>query len=286
MNVNKAKQFIFPITTGRTGTTFVSHLLERNLPDHAEIYHERASFLGSRFHGFGIDTPDASHFTRFNTIGNDPWVQTFWAQKNARLINSETSIYAEISHPLVKAGLIENIDPLAKAGRVDLIILNRDIEKVMWSFVNRMVFNNYGFTWLFAIDPRSPNVIVDYGRFRKEGIGGMTAWYIHEMRTRAEYYRLLLDGRPNIHIHEFDLSELVKPEGASRFLKALGHDVDEPVMPERANANTMELLGKRERQHCRFILQTIKVDHKARARAFFDSGHRLGAIKPDTGIVP
>lgn len=242
--------------------------------------------MGSRLHGFGIDTPDTSHFTRFNTIGNDAWVQSFWKQKNERLIGLDKTIYAEMSHPLVKAGLIENIDPLAEAGRVDLIILTRDIEKILWSLINRMVFFSYGFTWLFAIDPRSPNVIADFAPFSKDGVGGMAAWYIHEMWTRAEYYRLLLDGRPNIHIHQFDLSELVKPAGATRFLKALGHEVAAPIMPQRANANVLELYGKRGREHCRSILQNIKVDHKAVALDYFASGRRLGALKEDTGTIP
>lgn len=278
------KQFIFPITTGRTGTTFVTHLLQLNLPPNSEVHHERSYFLGSPLNGFGVDTPEVSHFARFNTLGNDDWVKAFWAQKNRRLIASSTPIYAEMSHPLVKAGLIENIDALAAAGRVDLVILKRDMEEIMWSFVSRMVFTNYGFTWLFALDPRWPNVIVDFAPFEAEGLGGMAAWYIHEMWTRAEYYRLLLAGRPNIHIHEIGMTELVTPEGAGRLLAALGHGTDSPVMPPQANGLEGSLYGPEARDHCRRILRDIAVDHKAAALAYFDSGRRLGALKPDPSI--
>jgi hypothetical protein len=278
---DRVRQFIFPITTGRTGTTFVTHLLQLNLPGNSEIHHERGYYRGSRHYGFGIDTPEVSHFARFNTVGNDDWVRAFWAQKNQRLLASDKPIYAEISHPLVKAGLIENIDALAAAGRVDLVILTRDIEQIMWSFINRMVFTNYGFTWLFALDPRWPNVIVDYAPFEHEALAGMAAWYIHEMWARAAYYRLLLAGQPNVHFHRYDMSELVKPEGAGRLLEGLGHPSESPVMPPRANSNEGELYGQSAREHCRRVLSEIPVDHIALARAYLDSGRRLGDLKPD-----
>ena len=277
---DQARQFIFPITTGRTGTTFLAHLLELNLPQGSEVHHERSYFLGSPYNGFGIDTPEVSHFSRFNTLGNDGWVQAFWEQKNARLIKSAAPVYAEISHPLVKAGLIENIDALAEAGRVDLVILTRDNEEIMWSFITRMVFTNYGFTWLFALDPRWPNVIVDYAPFEREGLAGMAAWYIHEIWTRAEYYRLLLEERANVHVHEVAMTDLVTPQGAARLLAALGHKTDTPIMPEPANANEGSLYGPEEREHCRRILRDIPIDYQATARAYFDSGRRLGTIKP------
>lgn len=280
------RQFIFPITTGRTGTTYVTHLLQLNLSQDSEVHHERSYYLGSRHYGFGIDSPEVSHFARFNTVGNDDWVRAFWAQKNQRLLASDKPIYAEISHPLVKAGLIENIDVLAGAGRVDLVILTRDIEKIMWSFINRMVFTNYGFTWMFALDPRWPNVIVDYAPFEPERLAGMAAWYIHEMWARAAYYRLLLAGHPNVHIHRFDMSELVTAEGAGRLLESLGHAVASPILPGRANSNEGELYGPAEREHCRRVLRDITVDHRAAAQAYFDSGRRLGDLKPDTGVMP
>lgn len=283
MTQGSARQFIFPITTGRTGTTFATHLLQLNLPQPSEVHHERSYFMGSRHFGFGIDTPEVSHFARFNTLGNDDWVQSFWAQKNRRLIEAGAPIYAEMSHPLVKAGLIENVDALAAAGRVDLVILTRDMEEVLWSFITRLVFTNYGFTWLFALDPRWPNVIVDYGPFAPHGLVGMAAWYIHEMHARAEYYRLLLDGRANIRIHQFDMRELVEADGAGRFLEALGHGTPMPNMPSRANSNYGSLYGPDERQHCRWLLQNLPVDHNAVARAYFDSGRRLGDLKPDPG---
>ena len=157
------------------------------------------------------------------------------------------------------------------------MILTRDNDEIIWSFISRMVFTNYGFTWLFALDPRWPNVIVDYTPFQPEGFGGMAAWYINEMWTRAEYYRLLLEGRPNIHVHDIAMTDMVTPGGAARLLDALGHPGDVPIMPRQANANEGSLFGPSEFEHCRKILRDNPIDYKAVARTYFDSGRRLGS---------
>ena len=217
----RERRFIFPITTGRSGTVYLAELLRRNLTD-AEVHHERLGFLD-----LGVETPDASHFTRFNTLGNAPEVRAFWRRKLERLRGGAPgrpppATYVEISHPLIKAGLAENIAPLAEAGTVHFIILKRDVEAILWSLVNRFDFANLGFTWLFYLDPRYPNVLLDPAPFRRHGMAGCALWYIHEMFTRAEYYRLLLGGHPNLRFHDLDLAELQSPEGAARLLADLG----------------------------------------------------------------
>ncbi len=148
------KQFIYTITTGRSGTTYLTELLKRNIAD-AEVYHERSSYTR-----LGIDSPDASHFTLFNSVGNVAQVRAFWQQKFERDAAGPSSCYAELSHPLSKAGLIENLDLLEGRGVVHLILLKRDILEILWSFVNRFDFENNAFTWLFTLDPFYPNVIV------------------------------------------------------------------------------------------------------------------------------
>ena len=104
-----SKTFIFTVTTGRSGTGYLTRLLSENLVD-AEVHHER---LG--YQAFGVDTPDASHFTLFNSVGNVVQVQDFWRQK-----------LTEISHFNAKAGLIENLGGLHEHGDVHLIVLYRD----------------------------------------------------------------------------------------------------------------------------------------------------------------
>lgn len=264
------KQFIFPITTGRSGTVYLSELLRLNLPKSAHVHHERIGFQT-----LGVESPDASHFTRFNSVGNDGRVQAFWRQKLQRLAKGGVQTYAEVSHFLVKAGLIENIAPLAQTGQVDLIILRRDTPKILWSLVNRFDFYNYGFTWLFNLDPRYPNVIVNPKPFDSEGMPGHALWYIHEMWVRAEYYKLLLAGQPNIRLHEFDLSELITESGAARLLEALGHPVSAPKIPPRANQTKQEFFGKDMRATCDKLVARTRVNHAAIAAKYFDAGRRL-----------
>ena len=59
-----SKKFVYTITTGRCGTNFLADLFKANIED-ARIYHERANFVE-----LGRRSPDASHFTHFNTFGN------------------------------------------------------------------------------------------------------------------------------------------------------------------------------------------------------------------------
>ncbi|HET9764809.1 MAG TPA: hypothetical protein VFR50_14905 [Casimicrobiaceae bacterium] len=65
------KQFVFTLTTGRSGTQYLAELLRQNLPD-AECYHEICGW-----DRFGVDTPDLSHMTLFNSQGNVESVQAF-----------------------------------------------------------------------------------------------------------------------------------------------------------------------------------------------------------------
>lgn len=280
------RQFIFPISTGRSGTAYLTDLLRLNLPQDAQVHHERTGFTA-----MGIDSPDASHFMRFNSIGVDPRVKAFWTQKNRRILNTKVPVYAEISHLLIKAGLIENVDALAQAGRVDLIILTRDTFKILWSFVNRFDFANSGFTWLFYLDPRYPNLILDPKVFTPHGVPGHALWYIHEMWTRAAYYRLLLAGRPNIRLHTVDLSQITRPEGAAALLNDLGHPVTKLTLPPRVNANKAEHFGKDMQTKCDALVRKFQIAHDRLAREYFDAGRRLDlgprrrlSAPPDTRV--
>jgi hypothetical protein len=87
------RQFIFPITTGRSGSSYMAKMLRLNMADGAEVHHERTGYRA-----LGVNTPDASHFTRFNSIGVDQRVTAFWAQRNRRFLKGRAPVYAEMSH--------------------------------------------------------------------------------------------------------------------------------------------------------------------------------------------
>lgn len=265
------RRFIFPITTGRSGTVFLTNLLRANLPG-AEVYHERLGYTE-----VGFDSPDASHFMQFNSIGNSPHVRTFWARKTARVAASSAETCAEVSHFLAKAGLVENLQPLAEVGEVHLIALTREIGRTLWSLTNRFDFANSGFTWLFYLDPRYPNTILNSDPFRQYGASGNALWYIHEMRIRAEYYAMLTKDTPNVHVHRIDLNELKTPEGASRLLSRLGFPrrPQDITVPPPANTTEKPFFGEDMRQSCENLVSRFQMDHAALAAQFIGEGRRL-----------
>ena len=266
------RQFLFPLTTGRSGTVFLTELLRLNW-SRADVHHER---LG--YDKLGIDSPDASHFTFFNSVGNVDHVRAFWLQKFARIMDSPADRYAEVSHFLFKAGLVENIAPLTQAGDVHLVILTRDAFKIQWSYVNRFEFANFGFTWLFALYPRYPNTIVRSDPFMQHGVAGNALWYVHEVFARAEYYARLTADNPRIHIHRADLSEITTPEGAARLLSELGEPVapDAVKMPPRQNATKQTMFDDKMETFCKRLAKGTPLRSADVAEAYWNTGKRLG----------
>jgi hypothetical protein len=213
-----AKNFIFTLTTGRSGTRYLATLLRQNLPD-AECHHE--------IHGwdrFGVDTPDVSHMTLFNSQGNVEKVQAFWKAKLERIAETPRRFYAETSHLLMKAGLIENLAPLTGAGTVHLIALQRDPYATILSFRNRFDFLGKASCWLWYLDPEYPRNLVPSRELVAHSLNGLCLWYILEVRARIARYEKLLRGEPRIVFHRVDLEELRSAQGAAHLLQGLGID--------------------------------------------------------------
>lgn len=68
------KTFFFTITAGRTGTAYLAEQLTANVVC-AEVHHD---ILG--YDTFGVDAPDVSYLTLFNSQGNTDKVRAFWEQ--------------------------------------------------------------------------------------------------------------------------------------------------------------------------------------------------------------
>ena len=256
------KDFLFTMTTGRSGTQFLTELLRRNLPQ-AECHHE---LLG--WERFGVDTPDLSHMTLFNSQGNIAKVREFWAQKLDRLAAHPGRFYAETAHMLMKAGLIENLAPLRAAGRVHLVALERDPYATILSFLGRHDFTSNGNWWLWYLDPRYPKNLVASHKAVEHGTIGICLWYIAEVRTRAAYYakRLAADG--TVIVHRLTLDALRTAEGAAGFLRALGVDrapqeIDLPP-PQNINLKTAELTPDEDRR-LRDLVTAMTIDAPAMA---------------------
>lgn len=225
-----------------------------------------------------MNCPDASHLTRFNTLGNLPPIREFWRRKLARDAAAEEDIYAEGTHLHAKAGLVENLDLAPEGVRVVLVALRREPLKVVWSLQNRFDFANYGFTWLFALDPRYRNVIVDAKPMRDWGATGGAIWYVIEMETRAAYYRRLVANRPGIDVHATSLEEIVTEEGAAALLAAItGERPAEVTLSPPANELQQTHYPEALRDEIARMLGSLKWDPEALAETYFSSGRRLAA---------
>jgi hypothetical protein len=234
--MSRMKSFVFTLTTGRSGTKYLATLLQQNLPD-AECHHE--------IHGwdrFGVDTPDLSHMTLFNSEGNVEKVKAFWKSKLARIAATPHRFYVETSHLLMKAGLVENLAPLTAEGTVHLIALERDPYATIMSFRNRFDFQDKANRWLWYLDPDYPRNLVSPRELVAQGINGLCLWYILEIRTRVAYYENLLHGAPGIVIHRFRLEDLRYADGASRLLHTLGVPTDPAKVRMPAPQNIGRLL--------------------------------------------
>jgi hypothetical protein len=167
------KNFVFTLTTGRSGTKYLAELLGQNLP-RAECHHEICGW-----DRLGVDTPDVSHMTLFNSQGNVDKVRSFWQSKLARVAATPQAWYVETSHLLMKAGLVENLALLTETGTVHLIALERDPYATIVSFRNRFDFWGKADRWLWYLDPEYPKNLVPSRELFAKGINGCvsgTSW--------------------------------------------------------------------------------------------------------------
>ena len=161
-----AANYVFTLTAGRTGTAWLAAFLGDSLPD-CDAHHE---ILG--YDRFGVDTPDLSHLTLFNSKGVCDEVRAFWQRKLARVAACRRTWYVETSHVLMKAGLVEHLDLLAGAGssRIHLVSLSRDIVATVASYSQRGDFSNVGNQWLWYLDPDYPQNILHPAPFKRHGL--------------------------------------------------------------------------------------------------------------------
>lgn len=270
------KKFIFTLTSGRTGTKYLTHLFKRNFPD-AITYHEIL-----KYNAFGVDTPDLSHLLTFNHKGNTKLIQQFWRHKFHKIATTKTDLYIETSHLLMKAGLVENLHHLTAVGDVHLIALKRDLLQVFTSFQNRFSFLNTGSMWLWTLDPFYPLNIVSPFSFHQQlsQTDSNCLWYLCEIATRVEYYKLLLKNQPCVTIHDIQLQDLNSPLLVTKFFRQLGlhktpNDVTIPPPQNKQPANP--LITPITSARVRDIIDNLNFNPRALALNHFTSGHSFNA---------
>jgi hypothetical protein len=278
------KHFLFTMTAGRTGTAYLAELFRANVAG-AECHHE---ILG--WDRFGVDTPDVSHMTLYNSVGNHPKVRAFWQDKLGRIAKTPAPVYVETSHLLLKAGLVENLAPLLAAGTVHLVVLERDPYPTVISYRNRFDFLNKGMWWLWYLDPDYPRNILRAPGLLQAGLNGLCLWYILEMRSRARFYAKALAGQPRIRVHFAQLEEISTAEGAERFLKglALPGTADSVTLPPPKNEGKKRIdWGQEEEARIRALVRDCGIDPEAVAEATYQRlfGQQLGA-RPAPVVSP
>ena len=270
------RRFLFTLTAGRTGTASLAKLFETNCPA-AECHHE---IIG--WDRFGLDSPDLSTMTLFNSQGNLPAVRDFWARKFARVAASPAALYVETSHVLMKAGLLENLalllERLEGPAELHFVELQRDLFDTVLSYRSRFDFTNKSMWWLWYLDPHYPRNIVEFGKLADFGLNGVCLWYLFEVRARAAYYRQLFGGRPSLVFHRLELPALQDAAAATDLLTAVtGAALPGPCRlpaPQNRGQNKPQF-PPREVALLRRMVSEIRFDPEATARDYIDQGRRL-----------
>jgi hypothetical protein len=260
------------MTQGRTGTHYLTALLADNI-NGAIVHHE---ILG--WDKFGVDTPDVSHMTLFNSAGNIPKVKAFWEQKLKRIIDTQTQWYAETSHLLIKAGLVENLEPLLMHGEVHFICVKRDITKTILSYLKDAHFANRGMWWMWYLDPGYPKNILPFKSFQNSGIKGVCLWYIFEIQARIEYYKMLLADTENVFFHDIMLDDLNEPENVHNLLMKMGLENDAEnviIPPPKGVSGSKNPFPPGFEQSLQNFVKRFTFNPFKAAEKFYNSGRRL-----------
>jgi len=262
---------VFTLTAGRTGTNWLAAMLGANLPD-CESHHE---ILG--YDRFGIDSPDLSHLTLFNSRGLCDEVRGFWERKAARVARSRAAWYVETSHVLMKAGLVEHLDRFTELGRVHLLALSRDPVDVVASLTQRGDMSNVGNQWLWYLDPEYPQNILDPTPFKAQGLLAVRLWYVMEIQARQAYYEALLAEREDVRVVRCDLGDLRREDGARKLLADLGRETDAVDLPAPSNATPRQRrLDDEARETIARLVAAVPGGAAELGREFHAQGLRLG----------
>ena len=118
---------------------------------------------------------------------------------------------------------------------------------------------------------------MDYGPFEPMGWEGIALWYLCEVQTRAEYYRLLLADESWVQFHDVQLDQLNDAGEVSTLLDALGQatSVKDIIIPPPANQNPPAKGVEGYRASVEKLVEGVEFDARALASDYFTSGRRL-----------
>ncbi len=173
-------KYIFCLAAGRTGTAYLGHLLQLNLPKDRTRFQIRSL-------NFGIDTPDLSTLLSYNS-NNDELAKRFWEQKIARIREIDCDYYVELNPTLLSVGISSLLQAFTPE-ELKIIVLERDFFDTIHSYHKRFDLAKMENQWLWYLDPEYPRNLIDFPRYKPYGLQGTRLWYLHEVYTRIEYYK-------------------------------------------------------------------------------------------------
>ncbi len=263
--------FTFAMATTSQEARTLAALLDANLGD-AEVHHRHDALAD-----LGCLTPEASLVGHFNTGGNRHPVRDFWRGKFAHHLHGTTPVYAETSHLLAAAGLMENLALLDASLRVDIVILRRPPEQILPDLASACGAKDGPCSDAIVLDPQFSHRIVEPAPYLASGRLGASLWYVTEMAARAAYYRILLRDRPNTHVHWIGLASLKNAAGAAGLLTALGHPATAESVRLPSGADDVRTTVSGTDPVILGLVERHPLQARKRAMDFIESGRRLGA---------
>ncbi|PKU25164.1 hypothetical protein [Telmatospirillum siberiense] len=184
------KKLIFTVTAGRTGTSYLTKLLEA-VPT-VSAHHE----------------PKPNYVDVLRRVQSNPYMayDFLFKQKIPAIRECPGEVYAETSHLICK-GFIE---PMIRMGlRPALIILRRPPREVAWSYILRdcvPAWSTLGIAYL--LDPRDPGVM-PLLRWETASAYQLCFWYALEMERRQRHYAKLAEdlGLPVFDVTNRELND-------------------------------------------------------------------------------
>lgn len=221
----RAKRLTFTITTGRSGTGYLS----RALGAFRDVYstHEPKPTFGSAF----------------RTVCADPSVaREFWlAHKLPRIARSPRAHYAESSH-LVCKGFLESAVELGLQLRlVHLVRPARDVATSLWCLAT-IPGRSYGGIKYYLSPFDTARVFAPVARGRAERFDDyqMCYWYCLEIEARARHYAEVF-APLGVRVVRAELAELGTLEGLER----LGRELELGPLSALGRVRLAALVGRK-----------------------------------------
>jgi hypothetical protein len=202
----KHKRFIFTVTTGRSGSNFLTEVLAC-LKDTCSVHEPRPRF---------------DKVMRM-TQGYPIVAEEFLAKKKIPAMEKKLknkSIYAESSHLICK-GFLEAWLKIDGVSTPDLICLDRDLRKISRSLLQLGTTPGRTFQglkyYLAPNDPDNLTLIEDHGSLHDYQV---CYWYCLEIEARKKHYKALIEKHGGKCVHT-SIDELKTEKGIEAVRKKL-----------------------------------------------------------------